>query len=190
MKYRLKKDTPEFKAGSVFTRRKYEYGDYDDDFLFADISPGTSPVPAFDISLIDDFDEWFEEIPDGQADDKLNDPLPRYENLIRRIKIYKATADSLEHSSRRKLDAYGGAQAALLDYAKWMSQVTKRIKDDGLEAVINKVALTIEEPLDPHTFEVALRAAAGCALRMIDEIDDANDIADLERTAEEARWDS
>lgn len=62
MKYRLKKDTPEFKAGSVFTRRKYEYGDYDDDFLFADISPGTSPVPAFDISLIDDFDEWFEEV--------------------------------------------------------------------------------------------------------------------------------
>lgn len=62
MKYRLKKDTPEFKAGSVFTRRKYEYGDYDDDFLFADISPGTSPVPAFDISLIDDFDEWFEDL--------------------------------------------------------------------------------------------------------------------------------
>lgn len=61
-KYRLKKDTPEFKAGSVFTRRKYEYGDYDDDFLFADISPGTSPVPAFDISLIDNFDEWFEEV--------------------------------------------------------------------------------------------------------------------------------
>lgn len=62
MKYRLKKDTPEFKAGSMFTRRKYEYGDYDDDCLFADISPGTSPVPAFDISLIDDFDEWFEDL--------------------------------------------------------------------------------------------------------------------------------
>lgn len=61
-KYRLKKDTPEFKAGSVFTRRKYEYGDYGDDCLFADISPGTSPTPAFDISLIDSFDEWFEEI--------------------------------------------------------------------------------------------------------------------------------
>lgn len=59
-KYRLKKDTPEFKAGSVFTRRKYEYGDYNDDCLFADISPGTSPTPAFDISLIDSFDEWFE----------------------------------------------------------------------------------------------------------------------------------
>lgn len=56
-KYRLKKDTPEFKTGSMFTRRKYEYGD---DCLFADISPGTSPVPAFDISLIDNFDEWFE----------------------------------------------------------------------------------------------------------------------------------
>lgn len=62
MKYRLKKDTPEFKTGSMFTRRKYEYGDYDDDCLFADISPGVSPVPAFDISLIDNFDEWFEEV--------------------------------------------------------------------------------------------------------------------------------
>lgn len=61
-KYRLKKDTPEFKTGSMFTRRKYEYGDYDDDCLFADISPGVSPVPAFDISLIDNFDEWFEEV--------------------------------------------------------------------------------------------------------------------------------
>lgn len=60
MKYRLKKDTPEFKAGSVFTRCRYDYGDYGDDCLFADISPGTSPTPAFDISLIDSFDEWFE----------------------------------------------------------------------------------------------------------------------------------
>lgn len=61
MKYRLKKDTPEFEAGQMFTRRKYDYGDYGDDCLFADISPGVSPVPAFDISLIDNFDEWFEE---------------------------------------------------------------------------------------------------------------------------------
>lgn len=70
MKYRLKKDTPEFKAGSVFTRRKYDYGDYDDDFLFADISPGTSPVPAFDISLIDNFDEWFEEVKEPKKEPK------------------------------------------------------------------------------------------------------------------------
>lgn len=68
MKYRLKKDTPEFKAGSVFTRRKYEYGDYGDDCLFADISPGVSPVPAFDISLIDDFNEWFEEVKESRKE--------------------------------------------------------------------------------------------------------------------------
>lgn len=73
-KYRLKKDTPEFKTGSMFTRRKYEYGDYDDDCLFADISPGVSPVPAFDISLIDNFDEWFEEIKEsGWWKPKFND---------------------------------------------------------------------------------------------------------------------
>ena len=179
-KYRLKKDTPLEPAGTIYelimqgeerwmSNEKYNY---------------------YRVDSISNFSDWFEEIPDGTADDKLNDPLPRYENLIRRIKIYKATADSLEHSSRRKLDAYGGAEAALLDYAKWMSQAAKRIKDDGLEAVINKEALRIEAPLDPHTFEAALRAAAGCALRMIVEIDDADDIDDLERTAEEARWDS
>ena len=69
-KYRLKKDTPEFKTGSMFTRRKYEYGDYDDDCLFADISPGVSPVPAFDISLIDNFDEWFEEVKEPKKEPK------------------------------------------------------------------------------------------------------------------------
>lgn len=176
-KYRLKKDTPTIKAGEIFTTIGVCMYDHRDQY-------------RFNKSDVANFSDWFEEIPDGQADNKLNDPLPRYENLVGRIKTYKATADSLEHSNRRKLDAYGSAEAALLDYAKWMSQVIKRIKDDGLEAVINKEALTIEEPLDPHTFEVALRAAAGCALRMMNEIDEANDVADLERTAEEARWDS
>ena len=80
MKYRLKKDTPEFKTGSMFTRRKYEYGDYDDDCLFADISPGVSPVPAFDVSLIDNFDEWFEEVKDE----------PKYlRRLIKELKFGK-----------------------------------------------------------------------------------------------------
>lgn len=179
-KYRLKKDTPLEPAGTIYelimqgeerwmSNEKYNY---------------------YRVDSISNFSDWFEEIPDGQADDKLNDPLPRYENLARRLRLYKATADSLEHSSRRDFLPAGGAKAALLDYAKWMSQAAKRIKDDSLKAVINKEALRIEAPLDPHTFEVALRAAADCALRMIDEINDANDIADLERTAEEARWDS
>lgn len=179
-KYRLKKDTPLEPAGTIYelimqgeerwmSNEKYNY---------------------YRVDSISNFSDWFEEIPDGQADDKLNDPLPRYENLIRRIKIYKATTDPSECSNRRKLDAYGGAASALLDYAKWMSQCAKRIKDEGIEAVINKEAITIEGPLDPHTFEASLRAAAGCALRMIGEIDEADDIDDLERTAEEARWDS
>ena len=53
MKYRLKKDTPEFEAGQMFTRGEDEY---DNDCLFV----GSAPLPAFDISLIDNFDEWFE----------------------------------------------------------------------------------------------------------------------------------
>lgn len=52
-KYRLKKDTPEFEAGQMFTRGEDEYGN---DCLFA----GGAPSPAFDITLIDNFDEWFE----------------------------------------------------------------------------------------------------------------------------------
>lgn len=52
-KYRLKKDTPEFEAGQMFTRGRDEY---DNDCLFA----GGAPLPAFDVTLIDNFDEWFE----------------------------------------------------------------------------------------------------------------------------------
>ena len=55
MKYRLKKDTPEFKAGKMFTRGEDEYSN---DCLFAD----GAPMPSFDVSLIDSFDEWFEEV--------------------------------------------------------------------------------------------------------------------------------
>lgn len=55
MKYRLKKDAPEFKAGYMFTRSEDEHGN---DCLFADVAP----LPAFDISLIANFDEWFEEV--------------------------------------------------------------------------------------------------------------------------------
>lgn len=51
--YRLKKDTPEFEAGQMFTRGKDEDGN---DCLFAD----GAPLAAFDVSLIDNFDEWFE----------------------------------------------------------------------------------------------------------------------------------
>lgn len=61
MKYRLKKDTPEFEAGQMFTRGEDEDGN---DCLFAD----AAPLPAFDISLIDDFDEWFEEVKESKKE--------------------------------------------------------------------------------------------------------------------------
>lgn len=54
-KYRLKKDTPEFKAGKMFTRGEDAFGN---DCLFAI----AALLPAFDVSLIDNFDEWFEEV--------------------------------------------------------------------------------------------------------------------------------
>ena len=55
MKYRLKKDTPEFEAGQMFARGEDAYGT---DCLFAI----ASPVQVLDVSLIDNFDEWFEEV--------------------------------------------------------------------------------------------------------------------------------
>ena len=61
MKYRLKKDTPEFEAGQMFTRGEDEYGN---DCLFA----SGAPLAAFDVSLIDNFDEWFEEVPEDFDD--------------------------------------------------------------------------------------------------------------------------
>lgn len=55
MKYRLKKDTPEFKAGKMFTRGENEH---DNDCLYA----AGEPAPSFEINLINNFDEWFEEV--------------------------------------------------------------------------------------------------------------------------------
>ena len=55
MKYRLKKDLPTMKAGQMFARGEDAYGT---DCLFAI----ASPVQVLDVSLIDNFDEWFEEV--------------------------------------------------------------------------------------------------------------------------------
>lgn len=55
MKYRLKKDALTMKAGQMFTRGEDAYGT---DCLFAI----ASPVQVLDVSLIDNFDEWFEEV--------------------------------------------------------------------------------------------------------------------------------
>ena len=55
MKYRLKKDAPTMKAGQMFARGEDAYGT---DCLFAI----ASPVQVLDVSLIDNFDEWFEEV--------------------------------------------------------------------------------------------------------------------------------
>ena len=54
-KYRLRKDAPTMKAGQMFTRGEDAYGT---DCLFAI----ASPVQVLDVSLIDNFDEWFEEV--------------------------------------------------------------------------------------------------------------------------------
>lgn len=55
MKYRLKKDAPTMKAGQMFARGEDAYGT---DCLFAI----ASSVQVLDVSLIDNFDEWFEEV--------------------------------------------------------------------------------------------------------------------------------
>lgn len=75
MKYRLKKDTPEFEAGQMFTRGEDEDGN---DCLFAD----AAPLPAFDISLIDDFDEWFEEAKEKKEPEWVQKQIKRIEFRI------------------------------------------------------------------------------------------------------------
>ena len=63
MKYRLKKDALTTKAGQMFTRGEDAYGT---DCLFAI----ASPVQVLDVSLIDNFDEWFEEVKEPKKEPK------------------------------------------------------------------------------------------------------------------------
>ena len=58
-KYRLKKDTPEFKAGTVFDM----IGNIDVGEVLTMNSPREDAY-AFEVDSIDNFDEWFEPIPD------------------------------------------------------------------------------------------------------------------------------
>lgn len=60
-KYKLLKDTPTIKAGTVFEE---VVGDFDGLKALTRITPvGAKTSPQFTIKDIDNFDEWFEEIP-------------------------------------------------------------------------------------------------------------------------------
>lgn len=60
-KYRLKKDTPEFKAGEVFEMiHNVDVGDVLTQNAFR------QDVYAFEVDLIDNFDEWFDMVDDKQ----------------------------------------------------------------------------------------------------------------------------
>lgn len=60
-KYKLLKDTPTIKAGTVFEE---VVGDFDGLKVLTRITPvGAKTSPQFTIKDIDNFDEWFEEIP-------------------------------------------------------------------------------------------------------------------------------
>ena len=59
-RYKLLKDTPNLKAGAIFE----EQGNYDDDKeLVQVVSDGCLTKPWFAVSDIDNFDDWFEEVP-------------------------------------------------------------------------------------------------------------------------------
>ena len=118
MKYRLKKDTPEFKAGQMFTRLKYDYGDYGDDCLFAGISPGVSPVPAFDISLIDNFDEWFEEV------EEESDPL--FEELTHDDQGNRVAINIWFRKNRD-----GSHSKKMVDFIQFMEAINVVSQDEG-----------------------------------------------------------
>ena len=59
-RYKLLKDTPAIKAGAIFE----EQGNFDDDKELVQVVPdGCLTRPWFAVSDIDNFDEWFEELP-------------------------------------------------------------------------------------------------------------------------------
>lgn len=61
-RYKLLKDTPTLKAGTIFEE---VVGDFDGLRALARITPvGANTSPHFTIKDIDNFDEWFEEIPE------------------------------------------------------------------------------------------------------------------------------
>lgn len=61
--YRLLKDTPTIKAGTIF---REVVSDYDEARELARVTPiGAKTSPQFTIQDINDFDEWFEEITDS-----------------------------------------------------------------------------------------------------------------------------
>lgn len=61
-RYKLLKDTPTLKAGTIFEE---VVGDFDGLRALARITPvGAKTSPHFTIKDIDNFDEWFEEIPE------------------------------------------------------------------------------------------------------------------------------
>ena len=63
MKYKLLKDTPTIKAGTIFEEVT---SDYDELKELVRITPiGAKTSPQFTIQDIDNFDEWFEKMEDG-----------------------------------------------------------------------------------------------------------------------------
>ena len=63
-RYKLLKDTPTLKAGTIFEE---VVGDFDGLKGLARITPiGTKTSPQFTINDIDNFNDWFEEIPDDK----------------------------------------------------------------------------------------------------------------------------
>lgn len=63
MKYKLLKDTPTIKAGTIFEE---VISDYDELKELVRITPiGAKTSPQFTIQDIDNFDEWFEEVEDN-----------------------------------------------------------------------------------------------------------------------------
>ena len=61
-KWKLRKDTPTIKAGTIFEER---ISDFDELKELVRITPvGTKTVPQWTIQDINNFNEWFEEIED------------------------------------------------------------------------------------------------------------------------------
>lgn len=103
-KYKLLKDTPTLKAGTIFEE---VVGDFDGLKALTKITPvGAKTSPHFTIEDIDDFDEWFEEIPEykrwrAEEDDE-------YYAINRSGFVYRVRdTRQLEDDYRYKTGSYG-----------------------------------------------------------------------------------
>lgn len=124
-KYRLKKDTPEFKAGTVF--------DMVENIDVGKVLTMNAPREddyAFEVDSIDNFDEWFEEVKPSLGEPNRGDSY--YFINGGGVIIYTAWANSPEDRFRYLTDNCFRTELAAERYAKYLKAIATVRQDEGV----------------------------------------------------------